>query len=162
MTILFIFPFLFIISKINSYKYFQANLLISGNLFLITDESIVRQDKDTNEAYLIYGINNNIEGEQFLKIISFAQFSSNDGVYIVCRYKNQIYLLFEEIYQINSILDDNIANYYCKIIPYKRNNENGHDIFIIAFINLKNKLNLIVYDINIQYYSYEKIQIMNM
>ena len=98
-----------------------------------------------------YTITNTENEEQFLNVISFAQISSNDKEYIFCRYKKNIYILYDETIQLCTIQNENIANYYCKIIPYKINN--GHIIFIMTYINLENKFNLKVYDVNIEYYS---------
>ena len=157
MTILFMFSLLWIFSKIVSYTYFQVNILNSGNLFLITDDFIFQQDKNTNQIHYIFAIDNT-DNEQFLNKISFAQFSSNDGGYIVCRYKNTIYTLYDEINKINTVSNEKITNCYCKIIPYKQNSNNGNAIFVIAFINSDNKFNLLVYEINIQWYSCQIIK----
>ena len=113
MKICFMFFLLYIISKIKTYKYFQANVLKSGNILLITDESISIQNKDTNVKNSIYSINIDNE-EQILNVISFAHISSNDKEYIFCRYKQYIYVLFDELSQLCTIQNENIANYYCK------------------------------------------------
>ena len=149
---LFLFLLLFIITNLISYKYFQANLLISGNILLITDAAIFRQDRMTNQIHIIYTIINTENEEQFLNVISFGQFSQNDMGYIICRHKEKIYILYEEIRQINTIENEKLGSYYCKIIPYKL--KDNFIIFIIAYINSENKFNLIIYYMNLIQSSY--------
>ena len=153
MNLIFIFFLLFIISTINSYDYFQAYPLISGNLILITDDHVIHQNKNTDELYYIYSIDNDLTDEQFLNAISFAQFSSNDGEHIICRFKDCIVILYEEKSKKAVIQNQKLKNYYCKIIPNKI--INNHLIFAITYINSFYKLNLIVYDADINnHYSY--------
>ena len=142
----FLFLILIIISKINLYNYFQVNQLISGNIFLITDESIILQNKDTNQNQSLYSLDINGIEQPFLNIISFAEYYYNDEEYIICRFKNTIYILYKENTQIAIINDENINEHYCKIIPYKLTN--NHLTFIITYINSDNKFNLIVYEID--------------
>ena len=96
----FLLSFLYIISKIKSYKYFKSYVLRSGNILLITDNSIIVQNKDTNSQNNIYTFTNTENEEQFLNVISFAQISSNDKEYIFCRYKKNIYILYDETIQL--------------------------------------------------------------
>ena len=70
MKMLFLFYFMYLILKIYSYKYFQANILTSGNLLLITDTHVIL--KETNNITYLYTVYNNESESQFLNLVSFA------------------------------------------------------------------------------------------
>ena len=150
MKTLFLFYFIYLILKIYSYKYFQANILTSGNLLLITDTHVIL--KETNNITYLYTVYNNESESQFLNLVSFAQFSPNDD-YVICRFINITQILYQEKTQILLIQNDDIANCYCKIIPYKLINQKL--IFITTYINSENKLDLIMYNVDVEMYSYD-------
>ena len=80
----------------------------------MTDEDIRIYDKDTYEVSIITTLSDSQIGNfnnNFFNVISFGQFSSDEGGYALCRYKHKIFVLKDE--RIASVITNNdIEKYY--------------------------------------------------
>ena len=112
----------------------------------MTDEDIRIYDKDTYEVSIITTLSDSQIGNfnnNFFNVISFGQFSSDEGGYALCRYKHKIFVLKDE--RIASVITNNdIEKYYAKIITYKK--YNYYIYFMISYIDENNKFNLLMYN----------------
>ena len=79
-----------------SFKYFKAHTLLSNKILLITNDGIIEYDPQLVTLKTI--MNTSIIGSNSdLEFTSFAQFPSEEGGYIFCRLKENIYIFDESL-----------------------------------------------------------------
>ena len=137
-------------TKIISFKFFKAfNLLSNDYLVLITNEGIIKYDPATqNQILLVESSDNIIIETKDEKLISFAQFPSDEGGYVFCRLNKKIYIFDKDLntyYQYFEV--SSIENVYCILKPYKK--ANGDITLIISYVNSDNIIKILNYKINI-------------
>ena len=134
----------------SSFKYYKAFNLLSKNILLITDEGFIKYDLQSNIQTVIKLLNDtSINANYEIDFISFAQFASEDGGYIVGRIRQNIYLF-------SNNLDDffghftvsNIENSIISIIPFK--SKFGDYFVIIGYIDANNSIKLLMYKIQFE------------
>ena len=129
-----------------TFKYFKSFEFISNDLLLVTEEGIIKYNLDSGNQKIIISANI-IRSENDLEFISFAQFPSNEGGFILCRIKEYIYILSEDgnsLYKNLTISE--ISNSPGEIIPYI--NKDNKKCIIFACINKSLQLILLMYEIN--------------
>ena len=132
-----------LVFSVTSFKKFEAFNLLTNDKIIISDEGIIKYD-------LLNGTQNLIIPNSFVfyfERISFAQFPSNEGGYIICRIHNIVYLLSQN----TSIIYGNITIPYIEslkvnIVPYTK--ENGKSCLIFCYISYSLQLRIEIYEIN--------------
>jgi hypothetical protein len=138
-----------------SFQYFKAFNILSSDILIISDEGIIKYNIELNITYLIVPL----EMENpfvAIEFITFSQFSSDEGGYIICRINEYIYLLSEDasISYGNTTISD-IKNQYIDLIPYITSD--SKKTFIICYINNKKEVVSILHEINIPQFKKSKI-----
>ena len=131
---------------IKAFKYFKAFNLLSNDLIFITDEGIIKYNIESNEQKLIESFSI-IQKGMDLEYISFAQFSLNEGGYILCRIKDYIYIFSKNadiLY--GSFIISEIKEKYIELIPYQT--LDYKNTIIISYLNIGMKICLLMYEIN--------------
>ena len=126
---------------------FMKPYLVSDYFLLVTEEGIMKVvNKKLLKNYLIPFEKNLIKNISDLELTSFAHLQNNDGGYIYCRVKKDIFILSNDLNQlIGHITLEEIEFNNAKLISYKSINKK--DFLIICFINNDNKIKIIKYEI---------------
>ena len=148
----FVFKFLIILIWLNnpiiSIKYFKAFTLLSKDILIISDGGLYKYEIENKNQRIISDIES-IASIMNVEYISFAQFPSNEGGYILCRINNYILILSENSEEvIGEILIDEIKEEKLSIIPYTT--KDNKKTFILCFVNFNYKIVLIMYEINFE------------
>ena len=148
----FVFKFLIILIWLNdpiiSIKYFKAFTLLSKDIIIISDEGLYKYEIENKNQKIISDIES-IASIMNVEYISFAQFPSNEGGYILCRINNYILILSEDSEEIiGEIIIDEIKEEKLSIIPYTT--KDNKKSFILCFVNFNYKIVLIMYEINFE------------
>ena len=148
----FVFKFLIILICLNdpiiSIKYFKAFTLLSKDIIIISDEGLYKYEIENKNQKKISDIES-IASSMNVEYISFAQFPSNEGGYILCRINNYILILSEDSEEIiGEIIIDEIKEENLSIIPYTT--KDNKKTFILCFVNFNYKIVLIMYEINFE------------
>ena len=147
MSLLIIQIYILIIQS-NCFKKFKSfPLLSNNNIVLITDEGIIKYEPETANTTLILPLNLITEAND-PNYISFAQFPLDEGGYVFCRIKERIFIFNNNLDHLYSNFQiSEISQMYCNIIPYK--NLEGKNTILISFINGEEKIQILMYLINI-------------
>ena len=133
---------------ITSFKYFKAFNILSNDILLVTDIGIIKYNIETDSQYLIVSYNNMINTDGTLEFITVAQFSSEDGGYIICRINEYIYILSKDAsFSFGNIILPELHGQYIELIPYIT--KDSTKSFIICYIDDNHKITLILHEINI-------------
>ena len=133
---------------ITSFKYFKAFNILSNDILLVTDIGIIKYNIETDSQYLIVSYNNMISTDGTLEFITVAQFSSEDGGYIICRINEYIYILSKDAsFSFGNIILSELHEQYIELIPYIT--KDSTKSFIICYIDDNHKITLILHEINI-------------
>ena len=134
----FVFKFLIILIWLNnpiiSIKYFKAFTLLSKDILIISDGGLYKYEIENKNQKMISDIES-IASIMNVEYISFAQFPSNEGGYILCRINNYILILSENSEEvIGEILIDEIKEEKLSIIPYTT--KDNKKTFILCFVKI--------------------------
>ena len=148
----YLFLIIICISFINiiSFNYFKVyNLLSNDYLVLITNEGIIKYEPSTQtQTLLVESLSNIITTSEDEKLISFTQFSLDEGGYVFCRISEYIYVFDKNLdTYYNNFEISEIQNCYCILKPYT--NSNSDITLIISSVNDEFKINILKYKINI-------------
>ena len=140
--------------KIENFIFFKAFNLLSNDILLVTDEGILNYNPETNITIEIINITLFDSGE--LNYISIAQFSDEEGGYILCRIQENIFFIQgDALTLLGSIQVEGLSNKYIELIPYLNKEDNY--TFIICFIGDGPKLNIYMYEINLLSFNESKL-----
>jgi hypothetical protein len=131
-----------LILNTKSFKYFKAFNLLSNNIILITDEGIFEYNKESEEPILIesFTLIDSLLDQEY---ISFAQFPLDKGGYVICRVKQNIYVLSDDLsFKYGNFQVEELSDVYSVIVPYVAND--GRITILLTFIK-DDLLNLIIY-----------------
>ena len=148
----FVFKFIIILfwlsSPINSFKNFKAFNILSKDIIIISDTGLFKYEIENKKQKNISDIQS-ISSTMNVEYISFAQFPSNEGGYILCRINNYILILSEDSEEIiGEIIIEDIKEEKLSIIPYTTKNNNK--AFFLCFINPNYKIVILMYEINFE------------
>ena len=143
--IIFIITICSIIIPLQSFTFFKAYNLLSDYILLITNEGIIKYDPQTKLCTTLTE-SELITGETDRYYISFAQSSSDEGGYIYCRLKNYIFIYDQSLNSLGSF-EIKTGRVNCVLNPYKT--KDGINTLIVTFINELQKLDSIIYSIDI-------------
>ena len=129
-----------------SVKYFKFFYLISQEILIISDLGIIKYEPSDN-SYTIILQYNLIFSEAELDFISFEQSPSEEGGYIFCRLKNNIFIFDENLDFLEKLEVNEINNYYCIMNIYT--SSEGKLSLSISYINDIQNLRLLMFQINI-------------
>lgn len=133
--------------KIRTFKIFKAFNLLSNDILLVTDEAIMNFNPETNVQKEIINITL-IENSSDLGFITIAQFTEEEGGYILCRIKDTIFFIHKDVSTLlGSIQIEGLSNRYMELIPYL--NIELKPTFIICLMGDESKLNIYMYQINL-------------
>ena len=135
-----------LITYIRSFSNFKPFNLLSDYAVLITDEGIIKYDPSLNSQQIVVQ-SNAISSQNDQNYISFAQFSLDDGGYVICRLNQYIYILDKDLNSLVNFEISEIKDSYCVINPYKT--IQGDITIIISYINGDQKMRLLMYQLNI-------------
>ena len=135
-------------SPINSIQYFKAFNILSKDIIIISDAGLFKYEIENQKQKNISDIQS-ISSTMNVEYISFAQFPSNEGGYILCRINNYILILSEDSEEIiGEIIIEEIKEEKLSIIPYTTKNNNK--AFFLCFINANYKIVILMYEINLE------------
>ena len=153
---LFFFIIFSMIIPLTFFKYGQGFNLNSNYVAFITTEGIIKYDPETQEETKIIEFLSMNEGEKF---ISFAQFPSEDNGYFFCRIKQFIYIFSENFELLGNLTDNDIAQAFVELVPYK--SKNGQLNIISVFANGALSLELKSFKLNYPNYSRDILEFQN-
>ena len=153
LNFLIIFSLLWI--KIENFKFFKAFNLLSNDILLVTNEGIINYNPETNNQKEIINITL-FNYANDLSYITIAQFSEEEGGYILCRIQDTIFFIQNDaLTLLGSIQIDGLSNRYIELIPYL--NKEDKYTFIICFIGDGSILNIYQYEINLTSFNESKL-----
>ena len=135
-------------SPIKNIKYFKAFTILTKDIIIISDEGLFKYQIENKNTTKISDIEY-IASIMNVEYISFAQFPSNEGGYILCRINNYILILSEDCEEIiGEIVIDDIKEGKLSIIPYTT--KDNKKTFILCFVNSTFKIKILMYEINFE------------
>ena len=141
--------------KIANFKFFKAFNLLSNDILLITDEGIINYNPETKQQKLIINITL-FDSFGELDYISFAQFSEEEGGYILCRVRDIIFFIKNDaLTLLGSIQVEEFSERYIELIPYL--DKNDKYTFITCLIGDGPKLNIYMHEINLLSFNESKL-----
>ena len=153
LNFLIIFSLLWI--KIENFKFFKAFNLLSNDILLVTDEGIENYNPETNEEKPIINITL-FDSSGQLSYITFAQFSEEEGGYILCRIQDTIFFIKNDaLTLLGSIQVNGLTDKYIQLIPYL--NKEDKYTFITCLIGDGTKLNIYMHEINLSSFNESKL-----
>ena len=156
--IIFLTIFLLLKSPVKSFKYFKAFNILSNDLLLISDEGIIKYNTESDTQNLV--VSSNLVSESNLEYITFSQFPSNEGGYIICRINEYIYILSEDAtVSYGKITLEEIKDQHIELITYTT--EDLKKFFIICYINNVMKITTIMHEINLVNFESSEIKYQN-
>ena len=138
----FIINLLFPIYK--SFKYFKAFNFQSGEIILITNESIIKIELDTQEQTIMYSFDNTdiFTSKDDIKYLSFTK--SPLGNLLFCRIKQYIYIFIKGQNNLsNTIIQNEISEKPISLFTYQ--NKSGENFLVLCFINSNKELQIELY-----------------
>ena len=153
LNFLIIFSLLWI--KIENFKFFKAFNLLSNDILLVTNEGIINYNPETNNQKEI--INKTLfSSSEALSFITIAQFSEEEGGYILCRIQDTFFFIQNDaLTLLGSIKIDGFSNQYIELIPYL--NKEDKYTFITSLIGEGPKLNIYQHEINLSSFNESKL-----
>ena len=136
-----LYPYFFSFYPIKSFKYFTSKILRSNKILILNEYGIYIYDKNLEaECSLIVFNNEIINSQSELKLVSISQFDL-PNYYVICRIKNNIYIVSDENNNNNLIFNATLERKYMAeklvVIPFKYESDisnNNNIYFIISYI----------------------------
>ena len=153
----FVFKFLLLLIWLNnpiiSIKFFKAFTLLSKDILIIGDEGLYKYEIENQKQNIICYIEFPIMSSDYM---SFAQFPSNEGGYILCRINNLLLILSEKSdIVLGDIYIDDIEGEKISIIPYTT--KDNKKTFFLCFVNSFYKIVILMYELNLESFSDSKL-----
>ena len=143
---LFIILICLLIIPCQTIKYFKSFYLLSQEILLISDFGFLKYNQIDN-SYEVKMQFNAIFSESELEFISFTQSSADEGSYVFCRIRSNIFIFDQNLNHLRSFEILEISNSFCVMNAYKTSE--GKLSLIISYINEIQKLRLLMYQINL-------------
>ena len=143
---LFIILICLLIIPCQTIKYFKSFYLLSQEILLISDFGFLKYNQIDN-SYAVKMQFNAIFSESELEFISFTQSSADEGSYVFCRIRSNIFIFDQNLNHLRSFEILEISNSFCVMKAYKTSE--GKLSLIISYINEIQKLRLLMYQINL-------------
>ena len=141
-----------------SFKNFKAFNILSNDLLLISDEGIIKYNTETDEQNII--VSSELVTDSNIQYITFAQFPSNEGGYIICRINELIYVLSEDAsISYGKITLEEIRGQLIELITYT--GKDSKKYFIICYINDDYKITSIMHEINLPNFETSELKYQN-